>query len=1040
MERFRYQSVALFVFALSFLLLRPIAHASEATHLLWSDSTQASSSLRHFSEGIRQSGAWILKVYAQHYGDYQELLENHSFADLESVKSYLKTNFPAQRSVEVIHPWPIKRGEDYKKRNTFLWEVKNLWSEDWELRFARWVQNEVAADFFNKNGIATDCADVLVGLRWVFARNNALPVANTLGATGDLFTQNSVLRSWRNYSRDEIWSRDRLFMAALNYIMGVTSTRTLIHDSYPISLTTRGLLAGNFILTIGDESNHVKVLSENHFNDPSEIPLYTLSSTTPRSRKDMVREAMLDEEWPKKGVKSFLALRWPVQNSKGDWYLQSSNLHTNYSLEQYDEDLRVSNPSFIDFLLKRLKPDFSPRKIIEIGVTELKEYLEMRATIVVKGYEYCQSHSCAQGTTAWDDWSTPSRDHKIATKFNNYEIMLGRYEELYPGLLENWKNALKSVAVEILGEAVPLSAIRYIWRENLFSSDPSFNPSKRWGMEYESFFQTALSGLRSLLKERDNLVNEGDNHCERSSCYPKNPLWLSLNSYHLDRDLLRLNSQVRSYCSELATKSCLSTRDSVLGEIIRTSFAAKSALSWINTVSSFSSSPNDSFSKRWGRSLLNSIDLNKLSSIKIGANALALIDSQKLVDLKSESFLGSSLIGERMLLTRFGVAIKTPKKGVTLEILYPQNRDWEQLDLLDLLDESFDWNRATLVDTNYGSVLTMPGEKGYLVLVFNGIQRPKLLALDSNYVNVSSEAILFAAQADRVGLYHLDNGRIFKLIYPPKKIKNPSLLTIMSRASGNLIAQYSDQNEDLYFPVIVDLNAQRLTPIESLAEQSKLIFFNSQTLSGVVEAEFNSEFPRLIGFNLKDLEVVKTTLLGNIVSAFSADHLLVGKGGKWDHDFDRTLYRATSNGWQRVLEDTLGSKLIDLAGNCLLTSKMGGDYGEIINLTSGRKVVSGAQMKISAQLGAKSLLMITGDPHVLLTRYSSYMGDYMGYGEIYQVSEIGAPRLIYTSAYAKRDEEESQLQWEQRFKEFKIYSGTLVSTGVGLTTWIGPIN
>lgn len=1039
MGKSRYLSAVLLLFSLNFILLRTTANASTNANLLWSDSTQASAKVRHFSEAFREGGVWVLKIYSQQYGEYQELQENRSFSDETALTKYIESEHPTLKKVDLIYSWPIKPERSFKKRNSYLWVVKNQWSVDWENRYANWIQYEVGPDFFNKNGIATDCADVLVGLRWIFARNNALPVANTLGATGDLFTHDSVLKAWRNLDRADLWNRDALFKAALNYIMGVTSTRTLIHDSYPVSLTTEGLLAGNFILTLGAESNHVKVLSENHFNDPSEIPLYTLSSTTPRSRKDMVREAMLDEEWPKKGVKNFLALRWPIQSSKGNWYLKKATEHSNYSEEQYDEDLGQNNPSFIDFLLKRLKPEFSPRRIIEIGVTELKEYLQMRASVVVGGYEYCQTHNCSQGSSGWDDWSTPSRDHKIELKFDNYEVMLARYEELYPGLLENWKNALKGVDVEILGESVPLSAIRYIWKEKLFSSDPTVAPLKRWGMEFSSFFETVVSSLRSLLSDRDNLLNSSEGRCDFSSCYPKNSLWLSLNSFHVDRDLLELNSKVRSYCSELATASCFKARDQVLKTLISTSFDERSALSWLTGATRYNSSPSKTLAERWGQTTLNLVDLKKFSSVKIAENSLALLDSKDLIDLKTNKLISSSSTGERSLLTRQGHALVTPTQGSNLKILYARQTNWSNLNLSNELGVDYDWNKASLRDISNGSVLILPREQGALLLILKGENPATLLSTDSSFVKVSPEAILFQNDAQKLSLYVLDNGHILNFSYSDRKIKNPELLELKGRVDGNFIAQYSDQNEDIYYPVIFSVNGLNLIPIESLAKQCKLAFLNSSTGSGVVESEFNSEFPKLIGFNLKNLEVVKKILLGNIVSAYSADYILTGKGGKWDHDYERSLYKATQNGWVLIKSDSTGSKLMDLAGSLLLTMKGNAEYGELSNLNNGMSIKSANFMKLSQVEGEKSVLMKSSDSSVVLGRFSSYMGDYMGYGEIYKVESGSAPRLVFTSAFAKRDEDESQLQWESRFKTSLIYSGTLVSTGIGLATWIPSI-
>ena len=1039
MSRTRFLGVYWLMSFIMLICLSSNAYSSPIDQV-WSDETQAQHKSRSFAHAYHEDGVWVLNLYQQEYGQYQEIVQSHSFSDFGELENFRKTQYPALRPIDVLGHWPIIHIDSHKKQNEYLWQVKEDWSEQWESRYSRWIQDEVQADFFNRNGLATDCADVLVGLRWIFARIHGLPVASTIAATGDLFTQESVLRSWRRLDRASSWNQDQLFMTALNYIMGVTSTRTLIRDAYPVSLTQEGLIAGSFILTLGEESNHVKLISENHFNDPSEIPLYTLSSTTPRSRKDMVREAMLDEEWPKKGAKNFFALRKPVRTSKG-WRLQESSSHNNYSQEQYDEDLRSANPSFIDFLLKRLKPEFSPRRIIEIGITELKEYLEMRADVVVKGYEYCKTHNCAQGTGAWDDWSTPSRDHKIAVKFDNYEVMLGRYEDLYPGLLQNWKNSLKSAFVELFGEDVPLSAVRYIWREGLYSSDPALEPQVRWGLEYDSFFKQVLTDLKDLLKQRDATFERIPNHCDLSSCYPKNSLWLSLNTYHDDQEILKLNSRMRSYCSELATNGCKESRSRTLSQLIKTSYKTLSAYEWLKKSTSFASDPTLGLNQRWGSAEIDGLDLERFDSIKIATNSRALVDQSQLIDLSDASLLARAGVTQRMLLTKMGLAILTPKSGNILKILGASSLAWSELEILGLA-EGYDWNQVRLEDYNTGSVLIIPGALNTKNLViFEKNQQARQIQIQSDFVRVSEFGAIFQQQSGEISFVELDMGRIYRIKIGSGKIKNPHFIELYGRSGQTLIGQYSDQNEDRYFPVIIDLDSRELMIGNSLAAQSKLIYYNSDKRIGAVEVNFNSEFPEVYAISLKNLEVVKTNFLGNIVSALSHDYLLIGKGGRWDHDFDRTLYHATQSGLEIAMKDSDSLKIMDLAGSYVLRMKRNQDVGELVSLDNGMRTTRmGADMRLGHQETQKSLLMKTSDQKVILSRFTSYFGDYFGYGQIYLDKENTGVALIGTSAFAKRDEDEGNLQWEKKFQAFKIYSGTLISTGVGLATWIAPIH
>lgn len=73
-----------------------------------------------------------------------------------------------------------------------IWPVTQQWNMEWESRYANWIESEVNSDYFIEHQFATDCADVALALRWIFARDNGLPAGNKLAGSGNLFTQSSV--------------------------------------------------------------------------------------------------------------------------------------------------------------------------------------------------------------------------------------------------------------------------------------------------------------------------------------------------------------------------------------------------------------------------------------------------------------------------------------------------------------------------------------------------------------------------------------------------------------------------------------------------------------------------------------------------------------------------------------------------------------------------------------------------------------------------------------------------------------------------------
>ncbi len=76
-----------------------------------------------------------------------------------------------------------------------IWTATQTWNESWEERFALWMQNETDATYFERHGVATDCADVAYALRWIFARIHGLPAGNRLSGSGQLFTNESMRAS-----------------------------------------------------------------------------------------------------------------------------------------------------------------------------------------------------------------------------------------------------------------------------------------------------------------------------------------------------------------------------------------------------------------------------------------------------------------------------------------------------------------------------------------------------------------------------------------------------------------------------------------------------------------------------------------------------------------------------------------------------------------------------------------------------------------------------------------------------------------------------
>ncbi|MBC7714868.1 MAG: hypothetical protein H7177_16090 [Rhizobacter sp.] len=362
-----------------------------------------------------------------------------------------------------------------------IWQTKNAWNESWEEKFGQWISASVDDDFFSKNNIETDCADAMVGLRWIFARNNSLPAANMIEGSNDLFGNFSMKKDWRNLPTSSDWKQDKLFLKALRYVMDETSTRSIDGDGYPVKLTREGLHPGTYIITKADDSRHTRIITSSDFSTPAVLPFLTKSSTTPAALRNLFQEILIDQEWPSPEKKIILSFRWPVR-SGSKWVLLSPEKHPQYSREQFDPALEHENPSFIKFLIDRTKSDFDPINLIELGINDIKKSLQLRILIVDEGYKYCIDYDCHQGSKGFDDWSTYERDSKIVHKFNDFKNLMDQYVNEHPELEKEWTEALVNNKITVLNKEITLFDIRELFINKKVSSYPLDTPELRWGL------------------------------------------------------------------------------------------------------------------------------------------------------------------------------------------------------------------------------------------------------------------------------------------------------------------------------------------------------------------------------------------------------------------------------------------------------------------------------------------------------------------------------------------------------------------------------
>lgn len=445
---------------------------------IWLQKTSASSDQRQFLtlENL-ENGQFDISLYSQKKGEYQDLIKRQTIT--KNQLSHFLKNYKKETKLQLWNIQPNNIGP-----NNLVWEVQNKWSEYWENKYAEWLRREVDPEFFYRHKITIDCADVTIGFRWIFARMNALPIANTQAGSGNLVGHFTMKKEWNNLPRAKEWYNDKVFLAALYYAMSTTSTWSIMfYDGVPVRMDTIGLKAGAFIVYYQNNSGHLRTIVENYFSRPSELPLYTYASTSPRELRLLYREPFIDQIWPIYRQREIMVFRWPLQDRTGRWSLMPREQDYRYSYEQFDSSLSNRYSSLIQFIIERTNPKYNPQNLIKTSIADLKGYLEIRKKIVNDGYNYCNINGCPLGTKAYDDWSTPSRDQQVLLKYTEMQNLLQAFEQISPGIVQDWRNQLDNEMIEIEGRFLSLSYIRILFERGLISSDPNQSILRRWGLE-----------------------------------------------------------------------------------------------------------------------------------------------------------------------------------------------------------------------------------------------------------------------------------------------------------------------------------------------------------------------------------------------------------------------------------------------------------------------------------------------------------------------------------------------------------------------------
>jgi hypothetical protein len=488
---------------------------------------------------------------------------------------------------------------------TPLWNVTNTWSFNWELKYAEWIEKNIDKDFFIRAKQKSDCADLAFIARWIFARENGLPAANRLAGSGAYFTQNSVKSEWMDLPTDKDWTKDRRFRAALDYLLSLTYTHSLMQDSYPIAINQEIFKPGVHHLVLDQASGHTLLVHRTDYTQTGTLPFIVLYSTLPVQIRPLAEEAYFNIEQPKVSTGGFMRMRWPVFKGQSVSLIAGKEM-PGYSLEQYSEEIMQDQSSFGIAVMQKLKPSFSFVIATEAILDGIKSMLNQRIGLVEEGYAVCSKSPCLPGSANYEDWSTPSRDSRILGQIKLALSMssLGNKDEQKQIELV-LDREFSSPVVSLEGNSIPLKIIYESFRRGLSSSDPNLSPRLRWGVLPEAIAEIFKNRADKLIIEREKFIASAGKSCLgnfTATCLPGSENYRKETSEPIDSELKELANLRRVYCltTDSASSFC-SNLNKILSQMTVTFLDRQTSLTTaIDAFLDLNSDPRVSISRRNG--------------------------------------------------------------------------------------------------------------------------------------------------------------------------------------------------------------------------------------------------------------------------------------------------------------------------------------------------------------------------------------------------------------------------------------------------------
>lgn len=498
-----------------------------------------------------------------------------------------------------------------------LWvPAKEEWSAEDEADYSEWIQKNTGESFSQGSGLLSDCADMGLLFRWVYAREKKLPIANTMGGSGKLFGHFSASSKWDKLKTDPDWKKDERFKAAMRYLYDHAYTGSIIDDLYPILVTPTYLNPGTVYMIIRPSSGHTQTVYQ-----VDDQGIITEWGNEPSAETVYVTRIIIEYE----NTRGFMRWRNPRKiNDAGTtrWVLISARSMPGYSREQFEQKFE-SGYAYRDWIYMKLGLAIGFRAELQNLVQSFQTHLQLRMKLTLDSITTCFLKPCDPSSADYENGSTPGRDRSLREVQSDF-LKIIKNPKLTQGDIDQAMADLDREGELLFGTGLTYrSLLTDPERMKRFNSDPRVSFSERWGFAPGSIDASAeyivwANALYSTLVDRAQIVEYGYSYCgQGQKCTAQQLSEYSSKSYD---DRLRaiyswMNRSVRFDQISIEAQHALRKKFAETGLYYTQKMGSRcgepglevctlNRLIWdaggSDRIQAFSSDPADSIEKRWG--------------------------------------------------------------------------------------------------------------------------------------------------------------------------------------------------------------------------------------------------------------------------------------------------------------------------------------------------------------------------------------------------------------------------------------------------------